>query len=299
MKRAVGVAYASSDDEILLEDEESGVRDGELWASFDGAMSFSETMGNASVYGFSGGYDTLLGEQKNYLLGFYFGYGYGSYSANFATNNSHNVSLGFYSRMSFENNEVDLLLSQSIGLNTAYIDYGATNSYAASMLKQSIDYNFYTTDIEARYGYVFSVGDKENPYYFRPFGGINFAMVVNSEGRGDGEAPIGVDSLITYQLGVSAGVEMRKYFGENYIFLLPMIEKGLLNDGSGTKIGFVGAQSIGYNLPYTVDTGVSVYLGGQGNVGENIAVNGGVGVKVGLESKEVLTNWNVGIRYKF
>lgn len=299
VKRAVGVAYASSDDEILLEDEESGVRDGELWASFDGAMSFSETMGNASVYGFSGGYDTLLGEQKNYLLGFYFGYGYGSYSANFATNNSHNVSLGFYSRMSFENNEVDLLLSQSIGLNTAYIDYGATNSYAASMLKQSIDYNFYTTDIEARYGYVFSVGDKENPYYFRPFGGINFAMVVNSEGRGDGEAPIGVDSLITYQLGVSAGVEMRKYFGENYIFLLPMIEKGLLNDGSGTKIGFVGAQSIGYNLPYTVDTGVSVYLGGQGNVGENIAVNGGVGVKVGLESKEVLTNWNVGIRYKF
>lgn len=299
VKRAVGVAYASSDDEILLEDEESGVKDGELWASFDGAMGFSETMGNASVYGFSGGYDTLLGEQKNYLLGFYFGYGYGSYSANFATNNSHNVSLGFYSRMSFENNEVDLILSQSIGLNTAYIDYGATNSYVASMLKQSIDYNFYTTDIEARYGYVFSVGDKENPYYFRPFGGINFAMIVNSEGRGDGEAPIGIDSLITYQLGVSAGVEMRKYFGENYLFLLPMIEKGLLNDGNGTKIGFVGAQSIGYNLPYTVDTGVSVYLGGQGNVGENIAVNGGVGVKVGLESKEVLTNWNLGIRYKF
>lgn len=298
VKRAIGVAYASSDDEILLE-EESGVKDGELWASFDGAMGFSDLMGNASVYGFSGGYDTLLGEKKNYLLGFYFGYGYGSYSANFATNNSHNVSLGFYSRMSFENNEVDLILSQSIGLNTADIDYGATNSYAASMLKQSIHYNFYTTDVEARYGYVFSVGEKENPYYFRPFGGINFAMVVNSEGRGDGEAPIGVDSLITYQLSVSAGVEMRKYFGENYLYFLPVLEKGLLNDGNGTKIGFVGAQSIDYNLPYTVDTGVALYLGGQGNVGENIAVNGGVGVKMGFESKEVLTNWNLGIRYKF
>ena len=299
VRKAVGVRYASSDDEILLEDEESGVKDGELWVSFDGAMSFSESMGNASVYGFSGGYDTLLGEQKNYLLGFYFGYGYGSYSANFATNNSHNVSLGFYSRMSFENNEVDLILSQSIGLNTTRIDYGATDSVVAQMLKQDISYNFYTTDIEARYGYVFSVGDKENPYYFRPFGGINFAMIVNSEGRGDGEAPIGMDSLITYQLGVSAGVEMRKYFGENYLYLLPVLEKGLLNDGSGTKIGFVGSQSISYNLPYTIDTGISMYLGGQGNVGDNVAISGAVGVKVGLESKEILTNWNVGVRYKF
>ncbi len=299
VRKAVGVRYASSDDEILLEDEESGVKDGELWVSFDGAMSFSESMGNASVYGFSGGYDTLLGEQKNYLLGFYFGYGYGSYSVNFATNNSHNVSLGFYSRMSFENNEVDLILSQSIGLNTTRIDYGATDSVVAQMLKQDISYNFYTTDIEARYGYVFSVGDKENPYYFRPFGGINFAMIVNSEGRGDGEAPIGMDSLITYQLGVSAGVEMRKYFGENYLYLLPGLEKGLLNDGSGTKIGFVGSQSISYNLPYTVDTGISMYLGGQGNVGDNVAISGAVGVKVGLESKEILTNWNVGVRYKF
>lgn len=298
VRKAVGVRYASSDDEILLE-EESGVKDGELWASFDGAMSFSESMGNASVYGFSGGYDTLLGEQKNYLLGFYFGYGYGSYSANFATNNSHNVSLGFYSRMSFENNEVDLILSQSIGLNTTRIDYGATDSVVAQMLKQDISYNFYTTDIEARYGYVFSVGDKENPYYFRPFGGINFAMIVNSEGGGDGEAPIGMDSLITYQLGVSAGVEMRKYFGENYIYFLPVLEKGLLNDGNGTKIGFVGSQSISYNLPYTVDTGISMYLGGQGNVGDNVAISGAVGVKVGLESKEILTNWNVGVRYKF
>ena len=299
VRKAIGVRYASSDDEILLEDEESGVKDGELWVSFDGAMSFSESMGNASVYGFSGGYDTLLGEQKNYLLGFYFGYGYGSYSANFATNNSHNVSLGFYSRMSFENNEVDLILSQSIGLNTTRIDYGATDSVVAQMLKQDISYNFYTTDIEARYGYVFSVGDKENPYYFRPFGGINFAMIVNSEGRGDGEAPIGMDSLITYQLGVSAGVEMRKYFGENYLYLLPVLEKGLLNDGSGTKIGFVGSQSISYNLPYTIDTGISMYLGGQGNVGDNVAISGAVGVKVGLESKEILTNWNVGVRYKF
>lgn len=299
VRKAIGVRYASSDDEILLEDEESGVKDGELWVSFDGAMSFSESMGNASVYGFSGGYDTLLGEQKNYLLGFYFGYGYGSYSANFATNNSHNVSLGFYSRMSFENNEVDLILSQSIGLNTTRIDYGATDSVVAQMLKQDISYNFYTTDIQARYGYVFSVGDKENPYYFRPFGGINFAMIVNSEGRGDGEAPIGMDSLITYQLGVSAGVEMRKYFGENYIYFLPVLEKGLLNDGSGTKIGFVGSQSISYNLPYTIDTGISMYLGGQGNVGDNVAISGAVGVKVGLESKEILTNWNVGVRYKF
>lgn len=301
IKAYSGVAYASSDDELLLEEEYTGPNYGEIWASFDGAMSFSqEESGNSSLYGFSAGYDTLLGEKKNYLLGFYASYGYGANSVNYARNNSHNFGLGFYTRMSFESSEVDLILSQNIGLNHTDVDLGASGSRVAQMLKQTLAYNFYTTDIEARYGYVFKVGSEESPYYFRPFGGINFALIVNSGARGDGEAELGIEAMNTYQLSVSVGVEMRKYFGEeNYLYLLPILQKGLLNDGGGTKIGFYGTENIAFTPTYNVDTTMAVYLGGQGNIGENLAVNGGVGVKLGFEKKDLLTNWNVGLRYKF
>lgn len=296
-----GTRYASNDDSLLLEEEESGVNYGELWANFDGAMSFSqEEKGNSSLYGMSAGYDTLLGEQRNYLLGFFASYGYGAYSFNYARNNSHNFGLGLYTRMSFENSEVDIILSQNIGLNHTEIDLGATNSYVAQALKQTLGYNFYTTDIEARYGYVFKVGNEDSPYYFRPFGGINFALIINSEARGDGEAELGIQAMSTYQLSVNVGVEMRKYFGEeNYFYLLPILQKGLLNDGAGTKVGFYGAENLQVTPDYNVDTSLSLLLGGVGNVGENIAVSGGIGVKYGFEKKDILTNWNVGIRYKF
>lgn len=301
VKSLVGTAYASSDDSLLLEEESSTPNYGEIWASFDGAMSFSqEESGNSSLYGFSAGYDTLVGEKKNYLLGFYASYGYGAYSVNYARNNSHNFGLGFYTRMSFENSEVDLILSQTVGLNHTDIDLGASNSYAAQMLKQTLAYNFYTTDIEARYGYVFKVGSEDSPYYFRPFGGINFALIVNSGARGDGAAELGIEAMNTYQLSVNVGVEMRKYFGdENYLYLLPVLQKGLLNDGAGANVGFYGAENIKVTPAYNVDTTMAVYLGGQGSIGENLAVNGGVGVKVGFEKKDLLTNWNVGLRYKF
>lgn len=301
VKSYIGTAYASSDDSLLLEEESSTPNYGELWATFDGAMSFSqEESGNSSLYGFSAGYDTIVGERKNYLLGFYASYGYGAYSVNYARNNSHNFGLGFYTRMSFENSEVDLILSQNVGLNHTDVDLGASNSYVAQALKQTLSYNFYTTDIEARYGYVFKVGSEDSPYYFRPFGGINFALIINSGARGDGEAELGIQSMNTYQLSVSVGVEMRKYFGEeNYLYLLPILQKGLLNDGGGTNVGFWGAENIAITPAYNVDTSMALYLGGQGNVGENLAVNGGVGVKFGFEKKDLLTNWNVGLRYKF
>lgn len=301
VKSLVGTAYASNEDSLLLEEESSTPNYGELWANFDGAMSFSqEESGNSSLYGFSAGYDTIVGEKKNYLLGFYASYGYGAYSVNYARNNSHNFGLGFYTRMSFENSEVDIILSQNVGLNHTDVDLGASNSYAAQMLKQTLAYNFYTTDIEARYGYVFKVGNEDSPYYFRPFGGINFALIVNSGARGDGVAELGIQSMNTYQLSVSMGVEMRKYFGdENYLYLLPILQKGLLNDGAGANVGFYGAENIKITPAYNVDTTMAVYLGGQGSIGENLAVNGGVGVKVGFEKKDLLTNWNVGLRYKF
>ncbi|WP_158654556.1 autotransporter outer membrane beta-barrel domain-containing protein, partial [Helicobacter pametensis] len=293
-----GVRYASDDDGILL-DGYSGPNYGSLWASYEGATSFG-ALENASVNGLSAGYDTLVGDQKEYLLGFYANYGYGTYGSSFVKNNSHNFGLGFYTRMTFDRNEVDLVISQNIGLNHSDLNLGASQALSVQYLNQTLKYNFYITDAQVRYGYLIPVGDKESPFYFKPFGGIDFGFNVNGEMRGDGVAPIGIDQALHFKLNVAVGLEMKKYFNEgSYIYLLPILEKGLFNDGNVINLGFIGANKIPYAQFYQVDTSLGLYAGGQGSVGNNVSITGGLGVKMNVESKDVLTNWNIGFKYKF
>ena len=299
LKALSGVRYASEDDELLLDAEYSGPNYGSLWATYEGATSFGK-MDNASINGLSAGYDTLLGDLKEHLLGFYINYGYGTYSANFVSNDSHNFGLGLYSRLAFKQNEVDLILSQSVGMNRTNLSLGASKALAVQYLNQSLKYNFFITDAQVRYGYLIAVGDEESPFYFKPFGGIDFGVTINSESKGDGVAPIGIDRAVNFKLGVSVGLEMKKYFNEgSHIYLLPVLEKGLLNDSGITNLGFVGAQTIPFAQIHQVNIAFALYAGGQGSVSENVSIAGGLGVKVDIETKDLLTNWNVGFKYKF
>lgn len=294
-----GVRYANEDDGILLDEGYSGPDYGALWASYEGAISFG-TLENASVNGLSAGYDTLVGDLKEYLIGFYAHYGYGTYGSNFIQNASHNFGLGFYSRMTFGSNEVDVVLSQSVGLNQSRLNLGASQALTVQYLNQNLKYNFYITDAQVRYGYLIAVGEEESPFYFKPFGGVDFGFTFNGEARGDGVASIQIEKATHFQLNLSLGLEMKKYFNEgSYIYLLPVLEKGLFNDGNVLNLGFTGAPKIPYAQVYQVDTSVGLYAGGQGSVGNNVSITGGLGVKMDVENKDVLTNWNIGFKYKF
>lgn len=294
-----GVRYANEDDGILLDEGYSGPDYGALWASYEGATSFG-TLENASVNGLSAGYDTLVGDLKEYLIGFYAHYGYGTYGSNFIQNASHNFGLGFYSRMTFGSNEVDVVLSQSVGLNQSRLNLGASQALTVQYLNQNFKYNFYITDAQVRYGYLIAVGDEESLFYFKPFGGVDFGFAFNGEARGDGVASIQIEKATHFQLNLSLGLEMKKYFNEgSYIYLLPVLEKGLFNDGNILNLGFVGAPKIPYAQVYQVNTAVGLYAGGQGSVGNNVSITGGLGVKMDVENKDVLTNWNIGFKYKF
>ncbi|ANV97569.1 hypothetical protein BBW65_01535 [Helicobacter enhydrae] len=295
--------YANNDDSLLIglldEPQPNNPFQGELWATYDGAINANQTQ-NATLNGMSAGYDLILGDNQEYLLGFALSYGYGTYTTSTLTNYSHNIGLGVYTRMFFGENEIDLTLSQNIGLAHSTNKLDTIYYQINNILNQDLSYNFYSTDLSALYGYSFKVGNEESPYYLKPLGGINFSFLYNGEAQGNGVEKLGMQSMSNYRLDIVLGMEMRKYLNEHtYFYLLPFLEKSLFNDGSDANIGFANALIVPYVLPRNNAVNLGIYAGGEGNITQGFALTGGIGAKMSVDQKEVFTNWNVGLRYRF
>lgn len=287
--------YASSDDELFAEEEPSQPSKGSLWVSYDGGLATGNGS-NSTINGLSAGYDHSLSSQ--FLLGGFINYAYGAFDGTYIHNNSHNIGLGLYTRMYFGNNEVDLVLSENIGLVTSQVNVG--NTTMPSLLNGTMQYNLYRTNVMTRYGYTFKVGDEESPYYLKPIVGVNMSYTYQDDSETDAVASVTMSKVDFFKLDMSVGMEMRKYINEGtYLFIMPLIERDIFANSCDVNVGFVDGQNLSYTLDYLSQTSVSVYAGGEGNLTENLALSGSLGVKVGIEKSEVLTNWSVGLKYKF
>lgn len=200
--------------------------------------------------------------------------------------------------MYFGDNEVDLIFSQNIGLVTSDINVG--NTTMPSLLNGVMEYNLYRTNIMARYGYSFKVGEEESPYYLKPLVGVGMSYTYQEGSESNAVASITMNEASLFKLELSVGMEMRKYINEGtYFFVMPLIERELYGSSCDRSVGFVDSANLNYSLDYQSQTGIALYAGGEGNLTENLALSGSVGVKVGIEKSEVLTNWSVGLKYKF
>lgn len=289
--------YASSDEELPASEESETHHSGKgsLWVSYDGGLATGGSS-NSTINGISAGYDHAL--DSGSLVGGFVSYAYGAFDGTFLHNTSHNVGFGLYSRMVFGNNEVDLTLSQNIGLVTSDINVG--NTTMPSLLNGAMEYNLYRTNVMARYGYNIKVGEEESPYYLKPLFGLNMSYTYQEGSESNAVASITMNEASLFKLEVSAGMEMRKYINEGtYFFVMPLIERELYGNSCDMNVGFVDSANLSYTLDYQSQTSVALYAGGEGNLTENLALSGSVGVKVGIEKSEVLTNWSVGLKYKF
>lgn len=289
--------YASSDEELPASEESETHHSGKgsLWVSYDGGLATGGSS-NSTINGISAGYDHAL--DSGSLVGGFLSYAYGAFDGTFLHNTSHNVGFGLYSRMVFGNNEVDLTLSQNIGLVTSDINVG--NTTMPSLLNGAMEYNLYRTNVMARYGYNIKVGEEESPYYLKPLFGLNMSYTYQEGSESNAVASITMNEASLFKLEVSAGMEMRKYINEGtYFFVMPLIERELYGNSCDMNVGFVDSANLSYTLDYQSQTSVALYAGGEGNLTENLALSGSVGVKVGIEKSEVLTNWSVGLKYKF
>ncbi|WP_156923060.1 autotransporter outer membrane beta-barrel domain-containing protein [Helicobacter pametensis] len=286
--------YAAQDDGILL-DAVSDAPKGGIWASYDGAMRSGKNV-SSSVNGLSAGYDGVIADQA--LLGGFISYLYGSYNGEHVQNSSHNIHLGLYSRLYYGGNEIDFSLSQMIGMNTATLMMGY--GMIPHMLNGEFGFNVYATNFQARYGYAFALGDEESPYYLKPLFGIDTTLLLRDQAQTNAIGAMQVSKGENLRFDLMAGLEFRKYFNpQSYVFVLPMVQAGMLNLGNTIHAGFVGSTALPYEFDTQKDINVGLYAGGQGSVAENLAVSGSMGVKMGVKNTDVITSWNVGLRYKF
>lgn len=290
-----GTAYASSDDE--LPSEQSPQHKGELWASYDGSMGTGNSA-TSLVNGVMIGYDYDI--SQDVLLGGLVQYGYGSFDGNFLHTTSHNVAFALYSRMYFGENELDISISQNFGFNTTNIQVGATSM--PQQINGAMSYDLYRTGVSATYGYRFAVGgsEEDSPYYLKPLLTLEGSYLYQEEGVSNSLVPLYVSVMHSFKAVAGVGLEMRKYFSAgNYFYLTPMVLRDLFCGGSNAEVGFVDTQKMTYTPNYTSKTSLSLQAGGEGRVGENLSINGGVGFKMGIENSELLTNWSVGLKYRF
>lgn len=287
--------YASSDDELPSEEDSTPSGSGSLWVSYNGGLATGNSS-NSTINGASAGYDHSIGSQA--LLGGFVSYAYGIFDGTFLHNTSHNVSVGLYSRAYFGSNEIDLTLSQNVALITSEIDVG--NTTMPSLLNGAMQYDLYRTSLNARYGYTFKVGDEESPYYLKPLVGLNLSYTYQEGAETDAVASVGMNALSLFKMDLSVGMEMRKYINEGtYFFLMPLVERDLYGNSCEVDVGFIDSPNLRYTLDYQSQTSIAIYGGGEGNLTENLALNGSLGLKVGIEKSEVLTSWSVGLKYKF
>lgn len=290
-----GTAYASSDDE--LPSEQSPQHKGELWVSYDGSMGTGNSA-TSLVNGVMMGYDYDI--SQDVLLGGLVQYGYGSFDGNFLHTTSHNVAFALYSRMYFGENELDISISQNFGFNTTNIQVGATSM--PQQINGAMSYDLYRTGVSATYGYRFAVGgsEEDSPYYLKPLLTLEGSYLYQEEGVSNSLVPLYVSVMHSFKAVAGVGLEMRKYFSAgNYFYLTPMVLRDLFCGGSNAEVGFVDTQKMTYTPNYTSKTSLSLQAGGEGRVGENLSINGGVGFKMGIENSELLTNWSVGLKYRF
>lgn len=290
-----GTAYASSDDE--LPSEQSPQHKGELWVSYDGSMGTGNSA-TSLVNGVMIGYDYDI--SQDVLLGGLVRYGYGSFDGNFLHTTSHNVAFALYSRMYFGENELDISISQNFGFNTTNIQVGATSM--PQQINGAMSYDLYRTGVSATYGYRFAVGgsEEDSPYYLKPLLTLEGSYLYQEEGVSNSLVPLYVSVMHSFKALAGVGLEMRKYFSAgNYFYLTPMVLRDLFCGGSNAEVGFVDTQKMTYTPNYTSKTSLSLQAGGEGRVGENLSINGGVGFKMGIENSELLTNWSVGLKYRF
>lgn len=290
-----GTAYASSDDE--LPSEQSPQHKGELWVSYDGSMGTGNSA-TSLVNGVMIGYDYDI--SQDVLLGGLVQYGYGSFDGNFLHTTSHNVAFALYSRMYFGENELDISISQNFGFNTTNIQVGATSM--PQQINGAMSYDLYRTGVSVTYGYRFAVGgsEEDSPYYLKPLLTLEGSYLYQEEGVSNSLVPLYVSVMHSFKAVAGVGLEMRKYFSAgNYFYLTPMVLRDLFCGGSNAEVGFVDTQKMTYTPNYTSKTSLSLQAGGEGRVGENLSINGGVGFKMGIENSELLTNWSVGLKYRF
>lgn len=282
-----------------------------LWANALGSASFVDG-GYGTLYGANVGYDRFvpLGE-NGIILGLVASYGYGNYTANLLKNQSHNAHAGIYSRTMLKNNEIDVNVGYTIGMNSE--DLVTRQNVWLSSLDQSYKYNTHTINANANYGYIFSL--KSSGFVFKPNVGVSyyhiFTGALNAESKqivsaDNPNAPaqnLAVQSPQSARdlIALNLALETRQYLNKgSYWFVNVGAQKDMfVTGGEILQVRFVGEESLNYKKSDNLNTFVLASAGGEVQLGRRMFVNFSLGGKAGLSYKDIGVQANLGSRIVF
>ncbi|GAA7301416.1 immunomodulatory autotransporter protein ImaA [Helicobacter pylori] len=269
-----------------------------LWVQGIGGASFISG-GNGTLYGLNAGYDRLV---KNVILGGYVAYGYSGFNGNIMRSLANNVEVGVYARAFLKRNEFTLSANETYGGNASNIN--SSNSLL-SVLNQRYSYNTWTTSVNGNYGYDFMF--KQKSVVLKPQVGLSYHFIGLSGMKGKMNDAAYKQFLMHSNpsnesvLTLNMGLESRKYFGKNsYYFVTARLGRDLLIKSKGDNmVRFVGENTLLYRKGEIFNTFASVITGGEMHLWRLVYVNAGVGLKMGLQYKDINITGNVGMRVAF
>ncbi|WP_233703709.1 vacuolating cytotoxin domain-containing protein [Helicobacter felis] len=284
--------------DVILKYSQRDVFKNNLWMQGVGGASFVAG-GTGTLYGINVGYDRFI---KGVIVGGYAAYGYSNFRGNIANSGSNNVNVGLYSRIFVKRSEITLSANETWGYNKTYIQ--ASNPLL-SIINQRYDYNTWTTNVNANYGYDFFFKNKHvvlKPqvalrYYYIGLSGLQGVMDNPLYAQFKANADPAKKSVLTLNLAL----ESRHYFGKNsYYFVLADIGRDLFVRSSGDKlVRFIGDDTLSYRKGGLYNTFVGLTTGGEVRLWRSLYINAGIGARFGLNYQDINVTGNVGMRYAF
>ncbi|WP_158652878.1 vacuolating cytotoxin domain-containing protein [Helicobacter felis] len=284
--------------DVILKYSQRDVLKNNLWMQGVGGASFVAG-GTGTLYGINVGYDRFI---KGVIVGGYAAYGYSNFRGNIANSGSNNVNVGLYSRIFVKRSEITLSANETWGYNKTYIQ--ASNPLL-SIINQRYDYNTWTTNVNANYGYDFFFKNKHvvlKPqvalrYYYIGLSGLQGVMDNPLYAQFKANADPAKKSVLTLNLAL----ESRHYFGKNsYYFVLADIGRDLFVRSSGDKlVRFIGDDTLSYRKGGLYNTFVGLTTGGEVRLWRSLYINAGIGARFGLNYQDINVTGNVGMRYAF
>ncbi|MCV3356911.1 autotransporter outer membrane beta-barrel domain-containing protein [Campylobacter sp. RKI_CA19_01122] len=274
----------------MIQDRNQG--ENSVWANAFGGANIigSESEG---VYGTTIGIDRQFSDAI--FFGAYLTYADSQLNHNSLNQDSNNLQLGLYSRITNGQHEFDIK-------SYAQFSFADQERFVNGSVQKS-DFTQTYLGASGNYGYVFDFSDS---FSIKPLIGLNLYYSHTPDYTENGLWAQKVYSMDSFAASAEIGAEFRKGFdGGSYFYVTPKIEQFFATSGNDFKGHFTGS-----NMNYHVAGAEKDKTFGKILIGSNISVTDRFSIDLSVGAKQILGNkddntdetyltGNIGVKYSF
>ncbi|EAI4441491.1 autotransporter outer membrane beta-barrel domain-containing protein [Campylobacter lari] len=262
---------------------------------------WANAFGGANIIGSEseGVYGTTIGIDRQFSDAIFFGayltYADSQLNHNSLNQDSNNLQLGLYSRITNGQHEFDIK-------SYAQFSFADQERFVNGSVQKS-DFTQTYLGASGNYGYVFDFSDS---FSIKPLIGLNLYYSHTPDYTENGLWAQKVYSMDSFAASAEIGAEFRKFFdGGSYFYVTPKIEQFFAMSGDDFKGRFTGSD-----FSYNVAGAEKDKTFGKILIGSNISVTDRFSIDLSVGAKQILGNkddntdetyltGNIGVKYSF